>query len=124
MQQLFIAASGISGALAVAIGAFGAHKLEPLLKANDKLGVYNTAVQYHFYHTLALLLVGLLMYKVEHKFLIYAGWCFMAGIVIFSGSLYTLSISNISKLGIITPFGGLSFITGWVLLFVSTLKST
>lgn len=118
-----MAASALSGMLAVAIGAFGAHKLESLLKANDKLSVYNTGVQYHFYHTLALLAITLLMYKVDHRYLVYAGWCFLIGIIIFSGSLYVLSITNISKLGMITPIGGLLFIVGWVFLFLTALST-
>ena len=123
MSKFFLISGGISGALAVMIGAFGAHALKPTLIAKDTLSAFETGVQYHFYHTLALLAVGILMQRMESSWLNYSGYAFLIGIVIFSGSLYTLGITEIKWLGEITPIGGLSFIAGWVLLVMAMLKS-
>ena len=117
MTNLFLSLAAISGFLAVAIGAFGAHGLESVLNA-DSMRTYQTGVQYHFYHTLALLGVGLLAMQIEpSRLLTIAGWAFVVGIVLFSGSLYILSISGIRWLGAITPLGGLAFLIGWGCLF-------
>jgi uncharacterized membrane protein YgdD (TMEM256/DUF423 family) len=104
-------------ALAVMIGAFGAHALEGRLDAYSK-GVYETAVMYHFFHALGLLIVSFLP-RISALPATRASWvCALlaAGIVLFSGSLYALAISGVRTLGAITPFGGLSFIAAWVLL--------
>ena len=118
----FLSIGAISGALAVMIGAFGAHGLEDKL-SEKMLTVYHTGVEYHFYHTFALLIVGILAAKITSRKLQAAGWCFTSGILIFSGSLYALSISGITVLGAITPIGGLLFIVGWVLLAISVIKA-
>ncbi len=122
VAKLFLSLGAISGALGVMIGAFGAHGLKSKL-SDQMLTVYQTGVQYHFYHTFALLAVGLLALKFQSGLLTSSGWSFLVGIIIFSGSLYALSLSGISKLGAITPIGGLFFILGWVLLAVSILKA-
>ena len=111
--------TAILGALAVGIGAFGAHGLKETLISNGRLETFETAVNYHFYHVLALLAVGLLAFRKSSKLLSYACIMFIAGIFIFSGSLYVLSITNITFLGAITPIGGVGFIAGWLLLFWS-----
>lgn len=121
IAKLFLSLGAISGALGVIIGAFGAHGLKAKLSP-DMLTVYQTGVQYHFYHTFALLAVGLLALKFQSGLLTSSGWSFLIGIIIFSGSLYTLSITGISKLGAITPIGGLFFIIGWVMLAVAVVK--
>jgi uncharacterized membrane protein YgdD (TMEM256/DUF423 family) len=121
IAKLFITIGSISGALAVMIGAFGAHGLKDKL-SDHMLAVYKTGVEYHFYHTLALLAVGLVALHSESKWLTASGWSFLAGIVIFSGSLYALSTSGIKILGAITPIGGLCFIAGWVLLATAAIK--
>lgn len=123
MSKFFLISSCLSGALAVSIGAFGAHALKPTLQANGYLSTFETGVQYHFYHTLVLLLLGALSMKIETPLLNYAGYAFLVGIFIFSGSLYTLSITGIKWLGAITPIGGLGFIIGWVLLMLAVIKS-
>ena len=123
MQKQFLLIASISGALAVMIGAFGAHALRSLLLANDRLETFDTAVKYHFYHTLALIAIAILMYKIDSKALTVAGYSFIIGIVLFSGSLYALCISGITKFGAITPLGGLSFIVGWLALFFSIFKA-
>lgn len=115
--------AGILGALSVGIGAFGAHGLEGTLIANGRLDTFETAVEYQFYHTLALLLLGILMLNMQSGYFNYASICFIIGIAIFSGSLYTLSLTNITWLGAITPIGGLALILGWVFLILGVSKS-
>lgn len=122
VAKLFLSLGAVSGALGVMIGAFGAHGLKDKL-TEEMLKVYQTGVQYHFYHTFALLVVGLLALKFQSGLLTSSGWSFLAGILIFSGSLYALSISGVKVLGAITPIGGLFFIVGWILLAVSVLKA-
>lgn len=116
--------AGISGALAVGLGAFGAHGLEPLLIKNGRLDTFETAVSYHFYHTLGLLGLGILaLIKPDWKGLSLAAWGMFLGILIFSGSLYILSLTGITWLGAITPIGGVGFILGWLALAYAVLKN-
>ena len=116
MANLFISLGALSGLLAVAFGAFGAHALRGRLD-DYAMGVFETAVQYHFYHTLALMVVGLLALHQPHTFLLRSsGWLFLLGLVLFSGSLYGLSLTGIKWLGAVTPLGGLAFIAGWACL--------
>lgn len=116
--------AGISGALAVGIGAFGAHSLEELLIQTNRLETFHTAVHYHFYHTLALLGIGILgTLKPEWKGLGFSAWCMTLGILIFSGSLYILCFTGLTWLGGITPLGGLAFILGWMNIFYSNYKN-
>ncbi len=121
-KQVLISA-GIMGILSVGIGAFGAHGLETTLTNNGKLDTFETAVKYQFYHTLALLLLGVLMLNYDQRYFGYAAIAFIGGIIVFSGSLYTLSLTNISVLGAITPIGGLGFILGWLYLILGVSKS-
>lgn len=118
MKANFIQIAAIVGATAVGIGAFGAHGLEPVLEANGRLDTFETAVKYHFYHALAMLSVAI-WYQIqpERKILVKAMWSFLIGILIFSGSLYVLSLTGITWLGAITPLGGVAFIVGWLMLF-------
>ncbi len=100
--------------LSVVLGAFGAHMLEDSLTA-DALDVYETAVQYHMFHSIGILLIALLMDRVPSQKL--AGWAarlLLIGIVLFSGSLYALALSGVKVLGAITPIGGAAFIAGWI----------
>ena len=120
--KLFLMLGSISGALAVMIGAFGAHGLKEKL-TEEMLAIYKTGVEYHFYHTFALLAVGLVALHCKSGLLTASGWSMVAGIILFSGSLYALSISGIRVLGAITPIGGLCFIAGWVLLAVTLIKA-
>lgn len=113
MARLFITLGALAGLLAVAFGAFGAHALRGRLDdyARD---IFETAVQYHFYHSLALLAVGLLAVSVPDSSLLRSGgWLFVIGLFLFSGSLYALSLTGVKWLGAITPLGGLAFIAGW-----------
>ena len=119
MTKLFLILGSINAAAAVSMGAFGAHSLKAKIP-EDMLSVFQTAVQYHFYHALGLLIVGLLsMYLKPDRYIVIAGWMMFIGIVLFSGSLYVLSISGIRWLGIITPFGGIAFILSWIFVAVA-----
>lgn len=110
-------------ALSVMIGAFGAHLLEPRI-GEAAIGVYETGVQYHMIHGLALILVGLTAGQIgETRRLYWAGCLFIVGIVLFSGSLYVLSISGIKVLGAITPIGGVAFIAGWIYFLLAIVQS-
>ncbi|MFK7951523.1 MAG: DUF423 domain-containing protein [Ekhidna sp.] len=123
MTKLILSFASISGMLAVGLGAFGAHALKSKLETTGYLSTFQTGVQYHFYHTIALVFVGLLMMKMPNAWLNYSAYCMMIGIILFSGSLYTLSISGIKWLGAITPVGGLFFILGWFFLLMAVVKA-
>lgn len=122
MQKIILLTASLLGAFSVIIGAFGAHALQNILEASNKVNTFETAVKYQFYHTIALLAIGILMYKINSKILEYAAISTFAGILIFSGSLYLLSITGVTKWGAVTPFGGLLLIIGWVLLFISIFR--
>jgi uncharacterized membrane protein YgdD (TMEM256/DUF423 family) len=122
MQSKIIQTSAIFGILAVSIGAFGAHGLKMILTVNHTLAAFNTGVEYHFYHTLALLALGVLAQTNPSVYIKRAAVAFSVGIVLFSGSLYVLAISGIKMLGAITPLGGVAFIVGWVFLFLAVGK--
>lgn len=109
-------------ALAAAFGAFGAHAVEGFLTP-DRFDVYQTAVQYHFYHALGLLIVGAAGFHINNKWMKWSGYSLIAGILIFSGSLYLLTLLDIGWLGAITPIGGVAFILGWVFLFVGMMSN-
>ncbi|HEX4957265.1 MAG TPA: DUF423 domain-containing protein [Lacibacter sp.] len=116
-----------AGALAVALGAFGAHALKELLDA-QQLQTYQTAVQYHFYHVIALAITGIMPVQVPGKWLRYAGSFFIAGILLFSGSLYAMSflkaagVEGVNWLGAVTPLGGVGFIAGWLCLLMAVIN--
>ena len=107
-------------ALAVIIGAFGAHSLKQSLSAYE-MGVFTTGSTYHFYHALALIAYGL--YEKDHKVSSWPAWSFVIGILIFSGSLYSIAIFHMPKLGMLTPVGGLAFIVGWIGFAISARKT-
>ena len=121
MHKVFLLIGSLTGAVAVLLGAFGAHGLKKILPP-ESVATFETGVRYQFYHTFALLLVALVYEKYAGKLLVWSGNCFITGIVLFSGSLYLLAALNdtsmvgLRKIGIITPFGGLSFFAGWLLL--------
>ena len=118
----FLLLAAINGFLAVALGAFGAHGLRARLTA-DLMEAFQTAVQYHFYHALALLGVAVLTLHFPNAALPRAsGYLFLAGIVLFSGSLYLLALTGVRWLGAITPLGGLGFLAGWLCLCAFALS--
>ncbi|WP_268033831.1 DUF423 domain-containing protein [Algoriphagus sp. PAP.12] len=116
--------AGLSGAIAVGLGAFGAHGLAGILAETGRTDTFETAVKYHFYHTLALFLIGVLsIVKPQWKSLSFATWSLVFGIIVFSGSLYILSLSGVTWWGAVTPLGGVGFILGWLGLFYSALRN-
>lgn len=115
MDRVFFAIGALLGALGVAAGAFGAHALRGRLTP-DMMDTFETGVRYHLVHTLALLAVAWAVTRWPGPATSAAGWLFLAGILLFSGSLYGLSFTGIRALGAITPFGGVAFITGWLAL--------
>ncbi len=122
--RLCIAIASILGGFSVAAGAFGAHALKAQL-TEKALATFELGTRYQMYHSLALLLVGLLWLQLPNNgWLSYASWAFIIGIVIFSGSLYGLSLSGIKVLGAVTPLGGLGLILGWAFLAAAAFSLT
>ena len=118
MTRFLISAGAIGAALSVALGAFAAHGLKSRLPA-DMLAVFQTGVQYQFYHALGLILIGLIAMNIKPTSLLTsAGLLMLTGILLFSGSLYILSTTGIRGIGIITPIGGAAFIVAWLMLAV------
>lgn len=128
MDKRFLQISAVAGAIAVAFGAFGAHALRELVDEKS-IQTWQTAVQYHFYHLFAIALTAILMRQGTNVWYTRAGNLFLAGIFIFSGSLYTLTlfkavgIFSVNWLGAITPIGGVCFIAGWLCLFAGLRKA-
>lgn len=113
MEQTFLLIGALAGFISVALGAFGAHGLRTRLSP-EMLAVFETGVRYQMYHALALLLTAAAIGRIgDARLLVIAGWFFVAGILLFSGSLYALTLSGVSTLGAITPIGGLAFLIGW-----------
>ena len=122
MEKSFFFLAAVLGGLAVALGAFGAHALRASLPEN-LLSTFETGVRYHFYHALALIGVVVALNKWPQSSLpTAAGWLFLAGIILFSGSLYLLALTGVRWLGAITPLGGVAFIAGWVCLAWVAIK--
>jgi uncharacterized membrane protein YgdD (TMEM256/DUF423 family) len=118
MDTTFLLVGSLLGFLGVAAGAFGAHGLRSRL-STDMLSVFETAVRYQMYHVFALLIVAAAIGRLgDARLLSLAGWFFVAGIFLFSGSLYALALSGVSMLGAITPLGGLAFLIGWACLAI------
>jgi uncharacterized membrane protein YgdD (TMEM256/DUF423 family) len=122
MEQTFLILGGILGGLGVSLGAFGAHALKARLTP-ERLETFETGVRYQMYHALALVLTALVIAQSPAASLPpLAGWLFLVGTILFSGSLYLLVISRRRWLGAITPLGGIAFIAGWVCLALSALQ--
>jgi len=124
-SDLFLPSGALFALLSVAAGAFGAHGLRATLEPR-MLEIFATAAQYQMYHALALIVVGMLLRSCDYKprLLLVAGWSFIVGILVFSGSLYCLAVFNSPRLGMITPIGGLSFMLGWAALFVASIRKS
>ncbi|MTJ16645.1 MULTISPECIES: DUF423 domain-containing protein [unclassified Dolichospermum] len=120
MTQFFLTIAAIFGGLSVAGGAFGAHALREKISERS-LEIFDTGARYQMYHALALLLVAMLMSRLENPptTLLVSGWLFIIGVVIFSGSLYALSLTGIKSLGAVAPLGGLALMLGWAALAVA-----
>lgn len=127
MHRTFLITAALLGALSVALGAFAAHGLRQVVPP-DTVATFETGVRYQFYHVFALLAVAILYEKFPGPLLRWTGNCFLAGILLFSGSLYALTLLKatetvgVQKIGIITPFGGLFFIVGWLLMMVAVVR--
>src|SRR5689334_583818 len=121
MDRVFLALGALSGFASVAAGAFGAHALRSRLSA-DHLAVFETGVRYQMYHALGLVVVAWAVSRWPGSATAAAGWLFVAGTVLFSGSLYALALSGMRALGAVTPFGGLAFLAGWALLAWTALR--
>jgi uncharacterized membrane protein YgdD (TMEM256/DUF423 family) len=124
MHKGFLVLASLLGAVSVALGAFGAHALKKMVPP-ETVASFETGVRYQFYHTFALFIVAILFQNIPGKWLNAAGWMFVVGILLFSGSLYVLTAIKATNtvglrgIGIITPIGGLFFIAGWIALLVA-----
>lgn len=124
LAKIFLLLGSLAMMIAVGLGAFGAHGLKDKL-ATDMLAVYRTAVEYHFYHALGLLALGLIAAHLPESALVkWSGWLMAAGIVLFSGSLYLLALTGLRWLGAITPLGGAAWIIAWALLAAAILRAS
>ena len=127
MHKAFLSLGALFGAIAVALGAFGAHGLKNIV-SSDVLSVFQTAVQYQMYHTLALLVVAIVYERLANKWIKWSGYLFSFGILFFSGSLYLITALKAEErfvpasVGAITPIGGLLFILAWLSLLIGLLK--
>ena len=126
MHKLFLSlGAGLAG-LGVIFGAFGAHKLKEI--APESVSTFQTGVQYQMYHAFALILAAIVFEKISSKYIVWSGWSFLIGIILFSGSLYVLALLKatgkvgLGGIGIITPIGGLFFIAGWLFFLLGVLK--
>jgi uncharacterized membrane protein YgdD (TMEM256/DUF423 family) len=126
MERLFLVLAGVFGFLGVALGAFGAHGLKSRLEAAadgaQRLGWWQTGAQYHLVHALALVVAAYLASRQAGTAASVAGFCFAGGIVVFSGSLYAMTLSGVRVLGAVTPFGGLLMLAGWLAVVVAALR--
>ena len=121
--KIFLVLGSLAALAAVLLGAFGAHALKARLDA-DALALWHTAVEYHFWHALGLLAVGLVAAHLPGSVLLkWSGWAMLAGIVLFSGSLYLLALTGVRALGAVTPVGGVAFLAAWALLAAAVLRA-
>ncbi len=121
-MKLFIIIGAVNAFLAVALGAFGAHGLEGRVEPKY-LEIWKTGVTYQMFHAIGILIVGILLGNLPaNSLLSWSGWLMLIGVVLFSGSLYVMTLTKISILGAITPLGGVSFLVAWVLLIVAAVK--
>jgi uncharacterized membrane protein YgdD (TMEM256/DUF423 family) len=122
--KFFLLLGGINAALVVMLGAFGAHALKARLSV-EMMAVYQTGIHYHLFHALGLLVIGLVATQIPAAtYLRWSGWLMLAGIILFSGSLYILSISGLRWLGAMTPIGGAAFIVAWLLFVIAVSKAS
>ena len=121
MNRFWLTIAALSGFLCVALGAFGAHALKNVLDSYGR-DIYEKAVQYQMFHTVALLLAGILQNYYPHHSFAVAAWSFLLGIILFSGSLYVLALTGVKWWGAVTPFGGLAFLLGWAWLAYALMR--
>jgi len=122
MAKFFLLLGAVNTFICIAMGAFGAHGLKHLLSA-DMLTIFHTGVQYHIYHALGLLFIGLLLlHYAKSRLIELSGWFMLLGIILFSVSLYVMSLTEIREIGMITPFGGMSYMIAWIVLSIAIWK--
>jgi len=127
MNKSFLSVAALLGALSVVLGAFAAHGLKSMASP-ETVAVFETGVRYQFYHVFALLMVALLSERFSNRWMVWAGNCFITGIILFSGSLYVLTALKIAEsthgrlVGVVTPIGGVFFIVGWVFLWLGVTQ--
>lgn len=121
-QQWLLFSAAVLGFFAVAVGAFAAHALKQRI-SHEMLAIFEVGVRYHMYHALAIGLAVWVSTLTGGVLALYAGWMFVAGVAIFSGSLYTLALTEVKTWGAVTPIGGLIFLMGWIFLAIAVLKS-
>jgi uncharacterized membrane protein YgdD (TMEM256/DUF423 family) len=122
MTQRWMVAASIFGFLGVAAGAFGTHTLRPMLEATGRIGTYETAVQYLLVHTVALMAAAWANERFPGRWTRLAGWGFIAGMILFSGSLFVLAIFDLRIMGAVAPLGGASFLAGWAMLGIGVWR--
>ncbi len=120
-MRILVLIGTLYGFLSVALGAFGAHLLEGKLSENA-LSMWEKAVHYQMFHALIIITTGLVLIKYESSALVFAGWAFVLGVLLFSGSLYTYATTGVRMLAMITPFGGVLFLIGWILFGYAMMK--
>jgi len=121
--KILLILGSINAALVVLLGAFGAHTLKARLSV-EMMAAYQTGIHYHLFHAMGLLAAGLLATQLtDSAYLKWSGWLMLVGIILFSGSLYVLSVSGLRWLGMVTPIGGVSFIAAWILFVLAVVKS-
>ena len=121
VDRTLLLIGAVSACIGVGFGAFGAHGLKGRL-APEMLAVFETGVRYEMYHAFAILFTALAAPRVDGRLVPRAGWCFTLGTVLFSGSLYVLALTGVTWLGAVTPFGGMLFLTGWLMLVAAALR--
>lgn len=121
MGTLFIQLGIISAGLSVALGAFAAHALKTKI-STEMLAIFEVGVRYQMYHSLALILLGILMFHVSNNWLQWSGWSLIGGTLLFSGSLYVLALSGVRAWGAVTPVGGILFLLGWLLFGIGAMR--
>lgn len=121
MQKIYLIIGIAFALLANILGAFGTHSLQKTLTIHQ-LEIFKTGIEYQFNHSLGLLILAILMFHIKNRWIVAGGISFIIGIILFSGSLYALSLTTITTLGLITPLGGLAFIFGWVLLGIGIIN--
>lgn len=122
MNRLFLKTGATLAGLSIALGAFGAHAFKQILELSNRTETYETAARYQMYGALALIFIGILTDKIPHKYFTWAGYCFIVGTIIFSGSLYLICATGITMWGAVAPIGGAGLMIGWILFFMAVSK--
>ncbi|MCX8490102.1 MAG: DUF423 domain-containing protein [Cyclobacteriaceae bacterium] len=123
-QRQTLIFGSLLGGLAVALGAFGSHTFKSLLLENNRVDTYELATQYHFFHALTMLVIGVIMTQMKRKSINVSATFIFIGTILFSGSLYVMALLNTTKVAFVTPIGGLFLLTGWAVLVYSLVEKS